>query len=275
MPLPLSQILEGRRKPTCIRQKQPVGEALQVMLGNSYNQLPVVDDNGQLKGLLSFRTIMRTYFHTGGKVDLLALPVSNCQEPAPTLTPEDDLLEALNLLRDRQTYGIVIVENNVPVGILTHSDMTTFFRATSEVQILVENIELTLRNYIETVFPDAASRNAAIIASLGADREDKTKPSRSYEYLGFMDEMKLITDPDNWDKFQGALEPKELFWNLMNEVRVTRNQLAHFRGRPDTVQYDGVRTAMDWIETRPKLVMPEVAENNMNTVSAADSGEKT
>jgi len=262
MPLPLSQILEGRRKPTCIRQTQTIGEALQVMLGNSYNQLPVVDENGQLKGLLSFRTILRTYFHTGGKVDLLSLQVSNCQEPAPTLMPADDLLEALNLLRDRQTYGIVIVENNVPVGILTHSDMTAFFRATSELQILVENIELTLRNYIETVFPDEASRNQAIILSLGTDREDKTKPARSYEYLGFMDEMKLITDPDNWDKFQGVLEPKDLFWNLMNQVRVTRNQLAHFRGRPDTVQYDGVRTATDWLETRPKLVMPEVAEKS-------------
>lgn len=260
MPLPLSQILEGRRKPTCVRQKQTVREALQVMLGNSYNQMPVVDDNGQLKGMLSFRTIMRTYFHTGGKVDLLDLRVSDCQEPAPTLSPQDDLLEALNLLRDRQTYGIVIVENNVPVGILTHSDMTAFFRATSELQILVENIELMLREYIETVFPDEASRNQAIIVSLGTDRHDATRPARSYEYLGFMDELKLITDDDNWEKFQSALEPKDLFWNLMNQVRVTRNQLAHFRGRPDTVQYDGVRTAIDWLETRPKLVIPKVAE---------------
>lgn len=84
--------------------------------------------------------------------------------------------------------------------------------------------------------------------------------ARGYEYLGFMDELKLMTDDDNWEKFQGALEPKDSFWNLMNEVRVTRKQLAHFRRRPDTVQYDGVRTAIDWLETRPKLVMPEVAE---------------
>lgn len=259
MPLPITQILEGRRKPTCIRYDEKVRQALQVMLANAYNQMPVIDDNGQLKGMISFRTMMRTYYHTGGKVDLLDLRVSDCQEPAPTLTPQDDFLDALNLLRDRQTYGIVIVENNVPVGILTHSDMTAFFRATSELQILVENIELILREYIETAFPDETSRNQAIIVSLGTDRQDPTRPARSYEHLGFFDELKLMTDVDNWDKFQGVLEPKELFFNLMSQVRVTRNQLAHFRGRPDAVQYDGVRTAMDWLETRQKLVTPEVA----------------
>ncbi|MDL1897887.1 CBS domain-containing protein [Anaerolineae bacterium CFX7] len=203
------------------------------------------------------------------------MQVVHCQEPAPTLTPQDDFLDVLNLLRDRQTYGIVIVENNVPVGLLTHSDMTAFFRATSEVQILVENIELILRGYIETAFPDEASRNQAIILSLGTDRHDPTRPSRSYEYLGFMDELKLMTDPDNWDKFQGVLEPKDLFYNLMNQVRVTRNQLAHFRGRPDAVQYDGVRTAMDWLETRSKLVTPEVAETNRDAISNQGGQEKT
>lgn len=62
--------MEGRRKPTCIRHTESVPQALNVMLANSYNQMPVIDDNGQLKGMISFRTILRTYYHTGGKVDL-------------------------------------------------------------------------------------------------------------------------------------------------------------------------------------------------------------
>lgn len=260
MALPIAQILEGRRKPICIRHDQTVNEALQVMFSNAFAQLPVINANNHLQGLISYRTILRSYYHTGGKVDLLALPVSNCQEPASVLTLDDDLLQVLNLLRDRQTAAVVIVEKSVPVGILTHSDMTNFFRATSETQILVENVEKTLRRYIEAVFPDAESRNQAIIVSLGADRKDPTKPFRSYEYLSFMDELKLITDEDNWGKFQGILEPRDLFWNLMNQVRVTRNQLSHFRARPDVVRYDGVKTAMDWLATRPELVVPEVAK---------------
>ena len=103
MALPLAQILEGRRKPICIGSDQTVGEALQVMFGNSFGQLPVVDANNQLQGLISFRTILRTYYHTAGKVELLELSVSNCQEPANMLAPDDDLLQVLNLLRDRQT----------------------------------------------------------------------------------------------------------------------------------------------------------------------------
>jgi hypothetical protein len=64
-----------------------------------------------------------------------------------------------------------------------------------------------LREYIETVFTDEASRNQAIMVSLGADRHDATRPARSYEYLGFVGSntthqlricSNLATDVTHW-----------------------------------------------------------------------------
>lgn len=251
MPYPIARLLEGRKRPICIREDEKVRAALELMLGHDYNQLPVVDAQGHLKGIISEQTVLRTYYHSDGKVPLLDLPVTHCQEPIVTLTRDDDLLEVLELLQDRDNYAIVVVDQETPVAILTHYDITQVFREVSVNQILVENVELTLRQYIEQVFCDEESLRLALIATFGADKQDPTRPVRDYTQIGFFDHIRIITEPKNWSKFGGVLEPKDLFWALMNQVRTTRNQLAHFRGRPSEIQRDGLKAATDWLATRP------------------------
>jgi CBS domain-containing protein len=67
MPIPIQRVIEGRRKVMTVREDQSVSEALELMLGNSFNQLPVVDADNHLKGLISSRSILRTYYHSTGK----------------------------------------------------------------------------------------------------------------------------------------------------------------------------------------------------------------
>ncbi len=263
MPVPVSQLLEGKPIPVTIREDETVHQAVETLLGQDYNQLPVVDDEGCLKGIISEQTILRTYFHSRGKVTLFALTVNNCQETAATLTVDDDLIEVLDLLHDRKNYAIIIVDaEQRPVGILTHYDMTSYFRQVSEALIYVENIELTLRRYIETAFPDKESRNKAVIEAVGVDKRDPMRPYRSYGHLGFKDHINLIADKDNWPKFQGVFEPKALFEELMDQARRTRNFLAHFRGSASDIQFDGLKAALDWLATRPEPIPPPPVEKS-------------
>jgi restriction system protein len=256
MPYPIARLIEGRKPPICIAADQNVRDALEIMLGRDYNQLPVIDSAGCLKGVISEQTILRTYYHSNGKVSLLDLPVTHCQETIATLTPDDDLIDALDLLHDRDNYAIVIVADQRPIAILTHFDITQVFRDVSLNQILIEDVELTLRRYIETAFPDEEAMRDAMIATFGADKKDPTKPVREYQTLGFFDHIRIITEQKNWPHFASVLEPQELFWALMNQVRTTRNQLAHFRGRPSEIQRDGLKAATDWLTTRPPLTPP-------------------
>lgn len=246
----LTQILEGRRAPICIAAEATIGEAMQVMLSNGIGQLPVVGRAGELVGITSQQTIMGLYYLTGGEVDLLGLPVRSCQDVATALVPSDDLLTAVDRLRTRGVYAIIVTEGDKPAGILTGRDMTMFFRSLFEGLLLVEQIETTLKRCFETAFPAPDAQSQAMIAAFGPSSHDPQRPARGEDYLGFSDILILISDSDNWPKFEATLGPKVLFDELLNRVRVIRNDLAHFQGRPDALGLDTLQRAVLWLSSQ-------------------------
>ncbi|QLQ08622.1 MAG: CBS domain-containing protein [Anaerolineae bacterium] len=123
----LGDIVGGRKPPVCATSDAPLREALRTMIENRFGQLPVVDEHGDLLGMLSQGSILRTYYHTDGLVDLLELPAQHCTEPTVILHMDDDLFRAANLLAQPGVYAPLVVEGDKPVGILTGKDMTHFF----------------------------------------------------------------------------------------------------------------------------------------------------
>ena len=124
------------------------------MVQHDYSQLPVVDHQGVLLGLISDETINRRYLHSAGVVTLLDLPVDHCVIPATTLPRDRDIFEALDRLKD--IYAIVITSrDNRPEGILTSFDMAHFFRDMTEDLVIVEDIETSLRQIVQAAFGDA------------------------------------------------------------------------------------------------------------------------
>ncbi len=246
----LAQTLEGRRAPICIAADDTIGEAMRVMLSNGIGQLPVVGKAGELVGITSQQTIMGLYFLTGGKVDLLALPVRSCQDVATALAPADDLLTAVDRLRTRGVYAVIVTEDDKPTGILTGRDMTMFFRSLFEGLLLVEQIETTLKRCFETAFPTPDAQRKAMIAAFGPSSHNPNRPARGEEYLSFTDILNLLGDDDNWPLFEAALGPKILFDELLGRVRVIRNDLAHFQSRPDALGLDTLRRTVLWLSNQ-------------------------
>jgi CBS domain-containing protein len=252
MLFPVSQLIEGRDPPLCIARSATVQDALVLMIKHDYSQLPVIDEAGDLRGIISEQTITRTYYHVGGSVALHDLTVDNCMVPVSRVTPESDIFEALDLLKD--AYAVVVVKDSKPIGILTHYDTTHFFRDLSEDLIWVEDIELSLRQYIEAAFPDEGSLRTGLMCAFGPDKRDSSKPARAYEELSLGEYIQLAATEKNWPRFASALEPKKLFQSWMTQVRDIRNQLAHFRGQLEPTQRDALRKARVWLENRPSLV---------------------
>ncbi|GAC1620186.1 MAG: hypothetical protein NVS4B7_12290 [Ktedonobacteraceae bacterium] len=255
MLFPLERLLEGRGIPLCVNHDTKVREALKLMVENDFSQLPVLDKNGNLSGIISEQTIVRYYYYVRGNVSLLDLTVDHCQTPPVTLVPESDLFEALDALKN--VYAIVIVKGREPIGILTDYDASSFFRDLSEGLILVQDIELTLRRYIETVIPEEKAMVAALMLAFGPDRRDHSKPGREYDKMDFGDHIQLITADSNWPKFKGVFEPNELFFSLMDQVRDIRNQLVHFRGSLEVEQLALLKYSRDWLASRPKIELPQ------------------
>jgi CBS domain-containing protein len=266
----IRQLLEGRPAPLCVPQNTRIRDALQLMMRHGYSQLPVVEDDGDLLGIISNKTIAHTYFLLGGQVALLELTVDHCLMRVDPLTPDDDLFEACEKLRDEES-ALVIVEGRKPVGLLTAGDLTDFFRHRSEDLIRIEDIEVTLRLRARDAFPDDAEMDHALLLALGPDPQDPTRPKKHFNHLSMGDLLHLITHEENWPRFNGMFEPIELFTSLMDRVRQVRNILAHFRGNADQIQDTTLKYAVDWLATRAGAVQADGSGPRRLTVDRAQT----
>lgn len=261
MLFPIKRLIDGQGKPLCITKKSLVREALTLMVENDYSQLPVVDENGLLVGLISENSIVKSYYQIGTAISLLDITIDHCMSEVKELSPDADIFEALNLLDD--FYAIVVVNNKEPVGILTNYDTTKFFQDLTEGLIIIEDIEVTLRQYIEKVFSNKERMNAALFRAFKENKKNPTLPAREYNELNFSEHIQLIITENNWEKFSFYLGPKEIFNTYMEKVGIIRNQLAHFRGKLEPIQLSTLVQVKHWLATRskPELILPEIVGN--------------
>ena len=149
----LAQLFDGRSNVLTVLDTASVGDAVQIMLANRVSQLPVVSESGVLRGVISQQSILSLYFYAGGGVDLLRLPVRHFQEPASTVDIQEDLLEAVDQLRARGVAAVIGMDAGKPAGILTGRDMTRFFHSLFEGLLMVEQIEVSLRECVDHAYP--------------------------------------------------------------------------------------------------------------------------
>lgn len=259
----LAQVLANRPPLITIRHDAPMLDAMRLLVDRHLGQVPVVDENGRLKGIISLQIILGIYLTTAGKVSLFDLAVVDGMEPAHTLTLQDDMLSAVDKLRSRGVYAVIVVDGGMPVGILTGKDMSVFFHSLFEGILLVERIERLFQAAIQAVLPDEATYNQALIAAFGADKSDPEKPARSGRSLSLTDTVYFIRDDDNWPLFEPLFGRRDYFRVFMDRVRTVRNEIAHFQGHVDTLEMDALRRAAVWLENR----LPPTTE-----INGADAG---
>jgi CBS domain-containing protein len=261
-------LIEGRGAPLCIQHGENVQAALELMVEHDFSQLPVVDEHGKLLGIISEQVIVRNYYHLKAKMSLLDLRIDHLQSPVATVRPDEDLFEALDRLR-KGSAVVVIDRESKPIGILTEHDSTRFFRELYADLLRVEDVEVTLRQYAERAFPDPITMTPALIAAFGSKSQDQTTPNKKFDGLTLGDLIHFMTHQQNWPHFQGVFEPRDLFLELMHQVRMMRNQLAHFKNRLSIIQRDSLMRASYWIAGRPKLELPQEPAAQPVTVEPA------
>src|SRR5215216_2883093 len=106
MLFPVEQLLKDKHELIKISRDTSVREALETMFKHDFSQLPVIDRNGNLVGMVTEQTIVSTYFHTKGRISFLDFPVDNCVMKPATIEKDKDIFEALERLR---TYYAVLV----------------------------------------------------------------------------------------------------------------------------------------------------------------------
>jgi CBS domain-containing protein len=108
--------------PLSVQATATVAEAAKAMKGADVGPMPVVDDDGNLFGVLTDRDI--TVRVVAESRDPKATKVGDVASvDLTTLAPDDSVDEAVRLMRERAVRRLPIVEGGKPVGIVSIGDL--------------------------------------------------------------------------------------------------------------------------------------------------------
>lgn len=240
-----------------------VGDALQLMLEKRFSQLPVME-NGEVLGVFSLWSLAEHLPLSGGvKVQALLaeMEVGELMEQLPRVTVKDSIHAILSQL---ERHDALLVDS--PHGlqaVATSSDVLRYFYRVARPFILLQEIELALRNLIEICAP-GEKLTECIERALAKSYEAKkwTLPSNLKE-MTFEGYRSIIICPANWPIFEGLLgHNRDLVAAKLERLREIRNEVFHFRSDISLLDHQHLATSRDWLLGKLKRAQPTGLEKN-------------
>jgi hypothetical protein len=181
MPFTVQDLIRDRPPPVIAEPAEPVTVALERMMLHDYTQLPVVDGDRRPVGMITSSSILRALTHLGTSLQILRVGDAMDHRPLRKYRAAtgDDLSELLERLHDTPAVLIVDVKGLL-TGIVNSYDTTEFFQRKAEDMMLVEDIELALKELIRSAHaspsgePDETTL-AGLISEMAGARQEKRK----------------------------------------------------------------------------------------------------
>jgi acetoin utilization protein AcuB len=122
-------------KPVTITADVPITEALRIMRQNQVRRLPVLDENGELIGIVSEKDLLYASPSPATSLSiyemhymLSRLQVTELMTANPvTITPDTLLEEAALIMADNKIGGLPVMKDGNLVGIITETDIFKVF----------------------------------------------------------------------------------------------------------------------------------------------------
>jgi predicted transcriptional regulator len=152
MPFTVEQLIENR-EPVAVYDTDPVKRAQNLMVENQFSQLPVIDKHMRVLGLITSDSILSALNTFGVSIDKLRV-LDAMDEIKHTFREDEDIFDLLDDLIDASAVLIVDSERKLK-GIVTNYDTTHYFRQRAEDMMFAEDIETTLKEYINAYFTDS------------------------------------------------------------------------------------------------------------------------
>src|SRR5512140_2192441 len=151
MPYFVERLIENQGSALVVQKNDAITTALDLMIERDFSQLPVVDENRTLLGMITYESVLRAARSFNAK--LSELFVRDAMVNAPFHYREDDLFDLLDELK--VTNAVVIVEpGGCVIGVVTSYDASGFLRSRTEDLIHVEDIEFIIKELIKRTFID-------------------------------------------------------------------------------------------------------------------------
>ena len=288
MPYPVSNLIEGRGEPLTVKRDDRVAKALSTMLEHDYSQLPVVDEENHPVGMITYESILRAIRNFKANLDDLKVAnAMEVAEDFDLEDDIFDLLKALQDANavlitggGNQLIGIVTTYDTTEYFRRRSEDLMIveeiesiikemielYFKdqegevKTTELQTAVDHItdrsdqqkkkfKRAVFSYLKLSSPDDYdfSKEAFEKSFQNSYQDDM---SREFDQLSLGEFIELLLHGDRWDFYQEIFQVEpEYLRNLLNEVRKTRNHLAHFKGEISPDQRENLEFALDWMSS--------------------------
>ena len=215
----LGRLRAANNPPISVSPQQSIKEALTIMMANDFSQLPVMSGERSLVGVISLSSLAKRWA-LGAKCET----VQDCVEPAHTVRGDTFLFDSINDIISHQYVLVQGVDRKI-TGIVTTSDLSLEFRQLAEPFLLLGEIEQHIRVLMERGQFSATELNGF------RDPEDKSRLVSNASDLTFGEYVRLLEDPDRWQRLQLKLDRAE-FLKPLQTIKDIRNDVMHFDPDP-------------------------------------------
>lgn len=219
-----------------ISNNAPLTKAITLMLQYDFSQLPVMQGERDVKGVITWKSI-------GLKLAMgqKCTSVGDCREEIRIIDSNRTLFEAIPTIVE---FGYTLVRNQQDrriTGIITASDLSLQFQALSEPFLLLREIELHIRRILGKKVTES---DFQILESAGISN----RKVGQIEELTLGEYIRLFQHPDVWAKLALSIDATE-FIQLLDRVREIRNEVMHFDRDPMTTdQLDTLKRATRFMQ---------------------------
>lgn len=219
--------------PVTVTLDDSIQDALELMLENDFDQLPVVSDGG-VEGTVTYKSVSK-YVKSIDHPRVEETSVKIVLDTNPEFVdPDHDLFEVFNTLAE-DDY-VLIGDRGELRGILTRYDVFYFLEYQVEPFLKIGSIEESLRYLFRASCDDLDQRIEDTFADRAEHDESYDPPERLGDF-SFNEYRMFIMR--NLDQLPPRLsEERDMVESLLEDIRETRNALFHFRAEADEVDRD-------------------------------------
>ena len=213
--LRIGRMEAANRAVTWVAPNTDIKDAVTRMMISDFSQLPVMQNERNLKGAVSWQSIARATYR-GKKVTT----VDECMdENVGEVLADASLLEVIPRIVS-SGYVLVRATDKRVQGIVTTADLSDQFQRLSEPFLLLGEIENQLRFYVARSFSVDELQQAK-------DPADEKRKIEDVHDLSFGEYVRLLEPGGNFEQLSLGLHAKP-FLASMREVAAIRNDVMHF-----------------------------------------------
>jgi predicted transcriptional regulator len=212
----ISKLEAANIVPESVKPDESLQVATTKMLAYGYSQLPVMTNERNVKGIITWTGI-------GSRLSLGTCTgrqsVRDFMDPHTEVNSTASLFEVIGLIAQTD-HVLVRAEDGRITGVITASDISLQFRQLTEPFLILGEIENNIRRLIDQHLSLENLRSVL-------DPEDADRQIEGVFDLTFGEYIRLLQNPSNWELL-GLQIDRATFVSSLDSVRLIRNDVMHF-----------------------------------------------